>query len=145
MRGIVDLWLGQLYKLAVLWPAWLMTPEGRKTLFSRSILLRVALALVFAAALASFMYAALPADLALIGAGDVVAYLDVAAIAWAVGLGSVLKAAWGWLKRRLGVRPPAQIAARPKGRTAVRRRRPRRLSPPANDDDVPGRRWTDAA
>ncbi|MBS0362909.1 MAG: hypothetical protein JSR98_16145 [Proteobacteria bacterium] len=143
MRGIVELWLSQLYRLTVLWPAWLLTPDGRKLLFSRSILWRAALMLVFALAVIGFMYAALPADLAMIGAGDLVAYFDVAVIAWVAGVGGALKAAVSWAGRRL--RPRVQVAARPRGRTAMRRRGPRRSRPPANDDGFPGERWTVAA
>ena len=83
MRGIVGLWLSQLYKLTVLWPAWLLTPQGLKTVFSSRTLWRVALTLAFVLAIAAFMQV-YPPSAAFIGAGDAVAYLDIIAIAWVV-------------------------------------------------------------
>jgi hypothetical protein len=139
--GIFELWRMQLYRLCVLMPAWLLTPDGRNALFSRSTLWRIALTLALALAVMALAQT-LPADLALIGAGDVIAYLDVAAIVWVTG-------AAGWV--RTGVKLARQslgglVAARRERRAAVRRRRQRRLAPPsANDDGLPGERWTVAA
>jgi hypothetical protein len=145
MRGIVELWLSQLYKLTVLWPAWLLTPEGRETLFSRKTLWRLALAVVFALALGALMYGALPADLALIGAGDIVSYIDIIAIAWLAGAAKILRDGAKLAGEALRRVPGMVIAARREGRAAMRRRRPRRPPPPADDDGWPGERWTVAA
>jgi hypothetical protein len=143
MRAIVDLWLGQLWKLTVLWPVWLLTPEGLRAVFAPRMLWRIALMLAFAVALNAMLQAGLPPDMALIGSGDAVAYLDVVAIAWAVGAAGVLKTAAAWVVRRL--KPKVQVAARRARRTGMRRRGPKRPSPPANDDGLPGGRWAVAA
>jgi hypothetical protein len=144
MRAIVELWLSQLYKLTVLWPAWLLTPQGRRAVFKPRTIWRIALALVFVGALAAMLQAAaLPPDFALIGAGDVMAYVDVAVIAWVAGASAVVKVLIAWSRRR--GRGPVQVAARRERRTAMRRRGPRRSRPPANDDGFPGGRWTVAA
>jgi hypothetical protein len=142
MRGMIELWLSQLHKLTVLWPAWLLTPEGLKTLFSRKVLWRLALTLVFTLALVALLQS-LPADLALIGAGDVLTYLDIVAIAWLAGAAKVVRAGMELARRGLrrgGLRRPSIVRA-PR---AARSRRPRRLTPPpANDEDGAG--WALAA
>lgn len=38
MTGILEIAAGQLWKLLVLWPAWLLTPQGRRSLLSRAVL-----------------------------------------------------------------------------------------------------------
>lgn len=147
MRGFIGLWLGQLYKLLVIWPAWLLTPEGLKALRSPRNLWRIAMGLVFALALVALAQT-LPADMALIGAGDLMAYVDVAALAWLAGAGVLVRYALKQARRLwakgFAVRK-AQVAVRRERRTALRHRRPKRPPPPANDDSVPGVRWTVAA
>jgi hypothetical protein len=141
MGGIAELWLGQLYKLTVLWPAWLLTPEGREALFSRKTLWRLALTVVFALALVALLQA-LPADLALIGAGDVLTYIDIVAIAWIAGAAGIVRdglSLAGRSLRRLGTRRTAVVRAPRAGRG----RRPRRPTLPANDEDGAG--WALAA
>ena len=145
MRGIVELWLSQLYKLTVLWPAWLLTPQGLGTVFAPRMLWRIALLLMFAAAVSAMLQAGLPPDMALIGSGDVMAYVDVVVIAWAAGASSIAKLGMAWLTRRVRRKPVPLVAARRGGRAAMRRRRLRRPPPPANDDGCPGGRWTVAA
>lgn len=142
MRAIVELWLSQLYRLTVLWPAWLLTPDGLRKAFAPRMLWRIVLMLACVAAVNAMIQAGVPPDMALIGSGDLVAYLDVVVIVWAVGAAGVLKAAAAWVVRRL--KPKAQVAVRRGGRSATRRRGPKRRSPPANDD-APGGRWTLAA
>ncbi|HLZ75101.1 hypothetical protein [Phenylobacterium sp.] len=144
MRGIVELWLSQLYKLTVLWPAWLLTPEGLKALVSSRTLWRVALTLAFVLAVAAFIQA-YPPGVAFIGAGDVVAYLDIIAIAWVAGAAKIVRAGVELARQALKRRPAALVAARRESRAAMRRRRQRRPPPPANDDARPGGRWTVAA
>ena len=145
MRGIAEFWLSQLHKLLVLWPAWLLTPEGLRTAHAPRMLWKIALMVALAVAISSLLQAGLPPDLAVIGSGDLVAYLDVVAIAWAVGAVGALNSAARWAIRRRRPGHQAQVAARRGRRTAVRRRGRKRLSPPANDDGFPGHRWTDAA
>jgi hypothetical protein len=144
MGGIFGLWLGQLYRLTVLWPAWLLTPAGRKALFSRSTLWRVLLAAAFFVALIAFAQT-LPADLALIAAGDVLSYFEIAALAWVASAAGVLRAGPRAVGQALLAAARRLVAARRERRTAMRRRRPKRTPPPANDDDLPGGRWTVAA
>jgi hypothetical protein len=140
--GIIQLWLGQLYALTVLKPAWLLTPEGRKTLFSKATLWRILLAIAFAVALIAVAQT-LPADIALIAAGDLVSYFEMAAIVWIAAAGGRVRTAFRALGR--GARLRGLIAARRERRTAMRRRRQRRPPPPANDDGRSGERWTVAA
>ena len=144
MRGIVELWLSQLHKLTVLWPAWLMTPEGRRTLLTSRVLWRLALLVVFTFALVALVQV-FPPDLALIGAGDILTYIDIVAIAWLAGATRIVRDAVRLANRALRRIPGALVAARREGRAAVRRRRQKRPPPPANDDGHPGRRWTVAA
>ncbi len=135
MREIIELWLGQLYRLTVVMPAWLLTPDGHKSLFSKAMLWRILLAVAFAVAMVALAQT-LPADLALIAAGDLVSYVEVAAIVW---MATATGLARGALRRvGRGLRGKLLIAAR-------RRRRPRRPPPPANDDGPSGGRWTVAA
>ncbi len=138
MRGIVGLWLSQLYKLTVLWPAWLLTPQGLKTVFSSRTLWRVALTLAFVLAIAAFMQV-YPPSAAFIGAGDAVAYLDIIAIAWVAGAAREGVKLAGRALRRVGLRRTA-VSRAPR---AAQRRRPRRPAPPANDDGGAG--WALAA
>jgi len=142
MRGIVERWLSQLWKLTVLWPAWLLTPDGRRVLFSRATLWRLGMALVFAAAVVA-MAQTLPTDLALIGAADVTAYVEAAVVVWAAGASGMLRAGLRFVRRAMTSR--VEVVARRERRATMRRRRPRRVQPPANDDGVPGGRWTVAA
>jgi hypothetical protein len=138
--GEIEVWRTQLYRFLVLMPAWLLTPAGRKVLFSRSMLWRIALTAAFFVAVMALAQT-LPADIAFIGAGDVIAYLDVAAIVWVTG-------AMGWVRTGVKLAQRAlgrHVAARRERRTAMRRRRQRRPRPPANDDGFPGGRWTVAA
>jgi hypothetical protein len=131
----------QLYRLCVLMPAWLLTPDGRKVLFSRSTLWRIGVTLAFALAVMALAQT-LPADMPLIGAGDIIAYLDVAAIVWVTGAAGWIRTGLKLVRQSLG----GIVAARRERRTAVRRRRRRRLAPPpANDDGFSGGRWTVAA
>jgi hypothetical protein len=139
---IIQLWLGQLYELSVLKPAWLLTPEGNKTLFSKATLWRILLLVAFAVAMAALAQT-LPADLALIAAGDLVSYVEVAAIVWIATAGGRVRGALRSIGR--GLRLRGLIAARRERRTAMRRRRQRRPAPPANDDGPSGERWTIAA
>jgi hypothetical protein len=142
MRGMIELWLSQLHKLTVLWPAWLLTPEGLKTLFSRKVLWRLALTLVFTLALVALLQS-LPADLALIGAGDVLTYLDIVAIAWLAGAAKVVRAGIELARRGLG-RGGLRRASIVRAPRAARSRRPRRPTlSPANDEDGAG--WALAA
>jgi hypothetical protein len=144
MRGIVELWLSQLFKLTVLWPAWVLTPQGFKTLFNSRTLWRVALTLAFVLAIAALIQA-YPPSVAFIGAGDLVAYLDIIAIAWVAGAARIVREGVKLARRALKRTPVALVAARPQGRAAMRRRRQKRPPPPANDDGRPGERWTVAA
>ncbi|MGZ3378444.1 MAG: hypothetical protein ACXU8S_17755, partial [Phenylobacterium sp.] len=118
MRGIVELWLSQLYKLTVLWPAWLLTPQGLKSVFSSRTLWRVALTLAFVLAIAALIQA-YPPGVAFIGAGDVVAYLDIIAIAWVAGAAKILREGAGLVRRALRRRPAAMVAARRERRAAM--------------------------
>jgi hypothetical protein len=138
--GGIELWRAQLYRLLVLWPAWLLTPAGRKVLFSRSTLWRIALAAAFFVAIMALAQS-VPADMAFIGAGDVVAYLEVAAIVWVTGAMGWVRAGVKLVRRSAG----GLVAARRERRAAMRRRRQRRPPPPANDDGLPDGRWTVAA
>lgn len=132
MRGIVELWLGQLFKLAVVWPAWLLTPEACEMLFSRRTLWRLALAVVFALAVVALLQT-LPADLALIGAGDVLTYLDVVAIVWIAGAAGVVHD--GLKLTRSGLRRLVEAAMAPRrSRRAARRPRRARRKPPSVSD-----------
>lgn len=137
MREILKIAMEQLWRLAVLGPAWLLTPQGRKTLFSAKTLRRVLLSVAFTLILVGVAQT-LPFDLALIFAGDVLTYAEVAAIAWIASANGVLTAA---LKAAVhAVRPALQSFTRagPGGRrAAARRRRPRRLTPPPGNDDRP--------
>jgi hypothetical protein len=144
MRGIVELWLSQLFKLIVLWPAWLLTPEGCRALLSSKTLWRVALALVFVLAIA-LLVQAYPPSVAFVGAGDAVAYLDVIALAWLAGAARLVREGIKLARRGLRRLPAALFAARRERRAAMRRRRQKRPAPPANDDGHPGERWTVAA
>jgi hypothetical protein len=114
--------------------------RGRKVLFSRSTLWRIALAAAFFVALMALAQS-LPADIAFVGAGDAIAYLDVVAIVWVTGAMGWIRTGVKLVRRSLG----GVVAARRERRTAMRRRRRRRPPPPANDDGLPGRRWTAAA
>lgn len=143
MRGIVELWLSQLYKLTVLWPAWLLTPEGLKKLFAGRVLWRLALMVVFILAVVALVQV-FPPDIALIGAGDILSYIDIVAIALVVGAARIVRDGVRLVARLLKRAPEPLVAARREGRAAMRRRR-RRPAPPANDDGLPGGRWTVAA
>jgi hypothetical protein len=141
MRGIIGLWLGQLFQLIVIWPAWLLTPEGRKTLFSRKTLWRMVLAVVFVLALYAISLS-LPADLAFIAAGDVLIYIDIVAIAWIAGAARIVRDGLKLARHVLRRAGRRSLIVRRAAR-AAQHRRPRRAPPPANDDDHPG--WALAA
>lgn len=131
MSEIVQLWLSQLWKLLVIWPAWLLTPEGRRAILTRKMLSRLGTA---AAVVVTLMLLAkgLPVDPAFVLTGDLIAYLDVIAIA-------LMSGAVGFLARVAraagrAVRSLIHTSAR-QGRPAARRRA-RRIRSPANDDDA---------
>ncbi|THD70357.1 hypothetical protein [Phenylobacterium sp.] len=142
--GGIELWRTQLYRLCVLWPAWLLTPQGLKVLFSRSTLWRIALAAAFFVAMIALAQT-LPADIALIAAGDVVGYFEIAALAWVASAAGVIRTGPAAVGRALLAAARRLVAARRERRTAMRRRRQRRPRPPASDDGFPGGRWTVAA
>jgi hypothetical protein len=142
MREFLDLVSRELWRLAVERPAWLLTPEGRRTLLSWATARRVLLVVVtLAAALA--LVQSLPADLAIFYAGDVATYVDLVAVAWILGaagrlrgLAEALRAmAAPVLRRRPPLRRPPQTG-QPR---AVRRRPLRRTACSDNDNEGPRR------
>jgi hypothetical protein len=139
---MIELWLSQLHKLTVLWPAWLLTPEGRRAVLNRRVIWRITLTVIFVLALATLLHA-FSADIAIAGAADVATYLDIVAIAWLAGAARVVRAGIELARRGLrrgGLRRPSIVHA-PR---AARSRRPRRPAPPpANDEDGTG--WALAA
>lgn len=138
MRELIAVAMQQLWKLTVLGPAWLLTPQGQKTLFSRQTLRRVVMSVAFAMILAGVAQT-LPFDLALIFAGDILAYAEIAAIAWIATASGVLTqamkaAAHAGLQALRRLRP---AGARQPRKVAARRRRPRRTAARPPNDDSP--------
>ena len=136
MREIPQLWMDQLWKLTVVWPAWLLTPDGRTTLFSRASFWKLMLGVVTLVAIIALAQT-LPADLAVLAAGDVASYFEIAAIVWLTGAVVFLRAAMK-ATARSGLKGLVRFGRVAVRRRAMRRRRPRRLPPPANDDDPAG-------
>jgi hypothetical protein len=121
---------GQLFKLFVLWPAWALTPEGRKALVSWKVARRI-LAFVVIAVVVLGMAQMLPADLAFLYATDVATWFDLAAVAWLLGLAGRLKdLVQGAATLVSLVRPRRAPRSRPR---TLRSRRPAR--PPAADNE----------
>ena len=132
MREFLRIAAEQLWRLTVITPAWLLTPDGRKALFSAATARRLLVAVGFALALVALLQT-FPADVALILAGDVMTYAEVAAIVWIAGAHGILTQGLAACRR---VGRPALRRLRIGGRRprAIRRRlRP----PPVADDDGP--------
>jgi len=146
VKEILQIAMEQLWRLTVLSPAWLLTPDGRKTLFSAKTLRRVLMSLAFTLVLVGVAQT-LPFDLALIFAGDVLTYAEVAAIAWIATANGVLTAGLKTAGRAVGSTLRRFARAGSRGRRAAgRSRRQRRLAPPpANDDRPAGLDWALAA
>lgn len=147
MKEILQIAMEQLWRLTVLSPAWLLTPDGRKTLFSAKTLRRVLMSLAFTLILVGVAQT-LPFDLALIFAGDVLTYAEVAAIVWIATANGVLTASLRAASRAAGstLRRFARAGSRGRRPAGRGRRRPRRLAPPpANDDRPAGLDWALAA
>ena len=145
MKEVLQIAMEQLWRLTVVGPAWLLTPEGRRTLFSAKTLRRVLMSLAFTLILVGVAQT-LPFDIALIFAGDVLTYAEVAAIVWIATANGVLTASLKAATRAVGSMLRRFARAGSRGRRAAGRgRRPRRLAPPANDDRPAELDWAFAA
>ena len=147
MREILQIAMEQLWKLTVLGPAWLLTPEGRKALLNRNMLRRVLMSVAFTLILVGLAQT-LPFDLALIFAGDVLTYAEVAAIVWIASANGVLTQALR-LATHAGLKVLRRLRPTVAGRAqqaAGRQRRPRRTAaPPADDEGAAAFGWALAA
>jgi hypothetical protein len=119
--------------VTVVWPAWLLTPEGMRHLLSRRSLRRLAL-FALLVALTFAVSQVMPWGVSLIYAGDLVTYLDLTAVAWLLSASGQIRHAVRAVRGTRSLRPShirrAQAGPRT-SRTAARRRTP----PSANDYD----------
>jgi hypothetical protein len=133
MREFLEIAAQQLWRLTVVWPAWLLTPEGTRHLLSRRGLRRLAL-FALMVGLTFAVSQVMPWGVSLIYAGDLVTYLDLTAVAWLLSASGqirhVVRAARG--RPRLRRSPIRRARA---GHRTSRTAAGRRASPPANEDE----------
>jgi len=119
VKEVLQIAMEQLWRLTVVGPAWLLTPEGRRTLFSAKTLRRVLMSLAFTLILVGVAQT-LPFDIALIFAGDVLTYAEVAAIVWIATANGVLTASLKAATRAVASPAPARGDGGPLGAAAGR-------------------------